>query len=120
MTALAASHTDYSVPPLLGLCFLVVLGGMYAAGMAIVIVRIMRGREPREQQMARLAAQLDGRSKVTVRMVELRLPQADLFWVAHSRGYGVIEHQFGKYYEFVYAPHRIPPAWQGRPWTTNS
>jgi hypothetical protein len=81
----------------------------------VTIIRIMRGRRPREQQLADLAARLDGRSRVTIRMVEIGLGKPDLYWLAHSRGYGVVEHQFGHYYEFVRAPHPMPPGVARRP-----
>ncbi len=106
MTELAA--------PLLALLIVFLCGGLMALVLTITIVRVTRGRRPREQQIAELAARLDGRERVTIRMVELGLSRPDLYGVANSRGYGLIEHHFGKYYEFVYAPH------QGRPWTTRN
>jgi hypothetical protein len=89
-----------------------VVGGLLASGITVSVVRFVRSRRPRQEQMARLAAQLNGRWQVCVRMEETGLDRADLLRVAYSRGYGMIEHRFGKYYEFVYAPHRVP---SGRP-----
>ncbi|GHG38726.1 MULTISPECIES: hypothetical protein [Amycolatopsis] len=118
MTDLAAG-TDNTFAPLMILLLLVVLGGLLAASATMSIIRIARGRQPREQQLYRLAAELDGRDRVRIRMVELGLAEADLRWVAHSRGYGMTEHTFGRYYEFFRAPQQAPPAspgpWQGRP-----
>jgi hypothetical protein len=111
MTVLAA-RADNTVAPLVALLIFIVLGGLMAASLTVTIVRISRASQPREQQMARLAARLDGRNKVTIRMVEFSIGKADLVWVAQSRGYGMIEHQFGRYYEFFYAPQWLPPgAW---------
>ncbi|WP_233223244.1 hypothetical protein [Amycolatopsis sp. CA-128772] len=118
MTDLAA-HTDNTFSPLILLMFLLVLGGLFAAFLALTISRIVRGSQPREQQMARLAGQLNGRDRVCIRTVELRLADADLRWVAHSRGYEVTTHAFGSYHEFIRAPYRGQPVnpgpWQGRP-----
>jgi hypothetical protein len=87
----------------------VVFGGLFAAGLTVAVIRFLRTRKPREEQMARLAARLNGDRQVCVRMEEIGLDHADLLRVAYSRGYGLIVHRFGKYYEFVYAPHRVPP-----------
>ncbi|MEV6440981.1 hypothetical protein [Amycolatopsis sp. NPDC051716] len=118
MTDLAAGN---SFSPLIVLLMLLVLGGLLVASVTVRIIRIARGRESREQQLARLAAQLDGRDRVRIRMVEFGLSEAELRWVAHGRGYGLIEHTFSRYYEFVRVPHQVPPgspgpgSWQGRP-----
>ncbi|HET6703779.1 hypothetical protein [Amycolatopsis sp.] len=108
-----AAQSDDTVKLLFLLLFTVVLGGLLAAHVTVLIIRMNRASQPREQQMARLAAQLDGRNKVTIRMVEFGIGKPDLLWVARSRGYALIEHQFGKYYEFVYAPHQ---AGRAGPW----
>jgi hypothetical protein len=105
MSALAA-HASNSAGPLAALIILVVCGGLVAVTAAAVIIRVMRGRRPREQQLADLAGRLDGRSRVSIRKVEIGLGQADIHWVAQSRGYSLIDHRFGKYYEFVYTPHQ--------------
>ncbi|MEV6873993.1 hypothetical protein [Amycolatopsis sp. NPDC051128] len=55
---------------------------------------------------ADLAAELDGRSQVYFRMMEIGLAQADLVRVAYSRGYSLIDHRVGKSYEFVSTPHQ--------------
>jgi hypothetical protein len=93
----------------LGLMFLVSVGGI-----TLAVIRMRRGLRPRDEQMRRLAAMLDGRGVVAVRMAEIGLDASDLALVAHSRGYLVVPHTVMKYYEFVYAPHRIPA--YGRPW----
>ncbi|MGW4061002.1 hypothetical protein ACWEGE_22155 [Amycolatopsis sp. NPDC004747] len=98
----------------LWLILMVVLGGLLIAHVTVLVIRMSRASQPREQQMARLAAQLDGRGKVAVRTVEFRLGKPDLLWVARSRGYALIEHRFGRYYEFVHAPHQ---AGREAPWT---
>jgi len=87
----------------------VVVGGLFGVGMTFTIIRFARSRKPREEQMARLAARLNGDRQVCVRMEEIGLEYADLVRVAYSRGYGLIVHRVAKYYEFVYAPHRAPP-----------
>jgi hypothetical protein len=97
-----------------------VLGGLFAAYLAVSISRIRRRGEPREQQMARLAAQLDGRDRVSIRSVELGLSKTDLDWVARGRGYALAQkNQFSDFYVFVRLPHQFPPGfpgpWQGRP-----
>jgi hypothetical protein len=43
---------------------------------------------------------------VYFRKMEIGLAQEDLLRVAYSRGYSLIDHRFGKYYEFVYTPHQ--------------
>lgn len=84
--------------------------GLFAAYLAVLIIRLTRRREPREQQMARLSAQLDGRDRVSIRSVELSLSKVDLDWVAQRRGYALAQkNQFSDFYMFV----RLP--WQGRP-----
>jgi hypothetical protein len=114
-----AARTDNSFSPLIVLMILLVLGGLLAASSTVRIIRIARGRQPREQQLSRLAAQLDGRDRVSIRTVEFGLTEADLRWVAHSRGYSLIKHPFARFYEFVRAPQQMPPGrpgpWQGRP-----
>ncbi|GAB3141033.1 hypothetical protein [Amycolatopsis sp. NPDC004378] len=102
----SAAHSTSAGSLLLLLLLTVVLGGLLAASLIVTIIRINRGSQPREQQMARLASRLDGRNKVTIRMAEFGISRADLHWVAQSRGYALVEHQFGKYYEFLYAPHQ--------------
>ncbi|MDT7801328.1 MAG: hypothetical protein QOI78_4761 [Actinomycetota bacterium] len=87
----------------------IVIGGLVAGGLAMTIIRIVRSRKPRDKQMALLAAQLDGRDQVCVRVIEIGLTREDLLRVAHSRGYALIEHRVTKYYEFVRASHRVPP-----------
>jgi hypothetical protein len=110
MIPLAAGAADSPLAFALGF---VVIGSLVAGGLTMTIIRIVRSVKPREKQMARLAAQLDGRNQVCIRMMEIGLDKADIQWVAHSRGYGMIEHRFGKYYEFVRLPQQAP--WQGRP-----
>jgi hypothetical protein len=56
--------------------------------------------------MAKLAAELDGRNKVYLRMMENGLAVEDLLRVARSRGYSLIVHRHSKYYEFVYTPNQ--------------
>ena len=102
---------------LLGMFLLV---GLSAVAVSMTIIRFRRRGEPREQQMARLAAQLDGRDRVSIRSVELSLSKADLDWVSRGRGYALAEkNQFSDFYLFVRLPHRLPPGhqapWQGRP-----
>ncbi|MCR6481259.1 hypothetical protein M8542_00350 [Amycolatopsis sp. OK19-0408] len=96
--------------PLIVLLVLVVGAGLIAAVVVITVVRVSRGQRPREQQMAELAARLDGRSRFSIRMAELGLGRPDIHWVAQSRGYVLVEHQFGKYYEFVRLP-QTPGPW---------
>ena len=114
-----AGHTDNTFSPLIVLLILLVLGGLLALRWTVGIRRIARGREPREQQLSRLAAQLDGRERVSIRTVEFGVAETDLRWVAHSRGYALIKHPFARFYEFVRAPQQVPPwsqgPWQGRP-----
>ncbi|WP_328447485.1 MULTISPECIES: hypothetical protein [unclassified Amycolatopsis] len=90
----------------------VVWGGLIGVGMTFTIIRFARSRKPREEQMARLAVRLNGERQVYLRMEENGLDHADLVRVAGSRGYGLIVHRFGKYYEFVYAPHRFTPTFR--------
>ncbi|MET8850070.1 hypothetical protein [Amycolatopsis sp. NPDC004625] len=101
-----AVHTDNTLAPLLVLAMLLVLGGLLAARWAVSIMRVARGREPREKQLSRLAARLDGRERVSIRTVEFGVAEADLRWVAQSRGYGLVKHPFAKFYEFVRVPGR--------------
>ena len=107
MTALAAG-TGNLLSLVLLLIFVLVMSGLLAAALTVTVIRINRASQPPEQQLARLAARLDGRSKVTIRKVEFSVGKADLLWVARSRGYSMIERWFGadSYYEFVYTPHR--------------
>jgi hypothetical protein len=114
MTVLATGSSS-TMTPILALLGLLLLGALLAASTAVTVMRIRRGQRPREQQMAFLAGKLDGRNRFTIRKVELRLDGADLLWVANSRGYGLIDHQFGKYYEFVFAPNQVQPGRPG-PW----
>ncbi|WP_290055329.1 hypothetical protein [Amycolatopsis solani] len=86
--------------------FLALMGLVIVGGLTLTIVRAMRSRRPREKQMAFLAAELDGRAQVYLRMIEIGLAEQDLAWVAGSRGYSVIVHRSFKYYEFVYTPHQ--------------
>jgi membrane protein implicated in regulation of membrane protease activity len=109
----AAAGVSNSVGPWVVLLTILVFGSGFALVVTLMIVRLMRRGQPREQQLNRLAARLDGRSRVTIRTVEFSVTQADLIWVARSRGYSMVEHQFGRYYEFVYAPHPVPPG----PWS---
>ncbi|RSM43411.1 hypothetical protein DMA12_19370 [Amycolatopsis balhimycina DSM 5908] len=99
-----------SVGPWVALLTIVLCGSAFALVVTLIIVRLSRRGQPREQQLARLATRLDGRNKVTIRAVEFSVSQADLLWVARSRGYSMIHHQFGRYYEFVYTPHQ-PGRW---------
>lgn len=87
-----------------------------ATGLTFTIIRIRRSGKPRDEQMRRLAAMLDGRGVVAIRMMEIGLDARDLALVAHSRGYLVVPHPVMKYYEFVYAPHRIPAYGRPGPW----
>ncbi|MCR6481258.1 hypothetical protein M8542_00345 [Amycolatopsis sp. OK19-0408] len=82
------------------------IGAVALGGLTLTIVRAARSTKPREKQMAALAAQLDGRNQVNVRMIENGLSVEDLVWVARSRGYSLIVHRSFKYYEFVYTPHQ--------------
>jgi len=102
-----------SIVPWVALLAILFCGGGFALVVTLIIVRLTRRGQPREQQLNRLAARLDGRNGVIIRTVEFSVSQADLFQVAQSRGYFMVEHQFGKYYEFVRLPQRTP--WQGRP-----
>ncbi len=86
--------------------FLVLMGVVVIAGLTLTIVRALRSTKPREEQMARLAAQLDGRNQVYIRKMEIGLSREDLLRVLHSRGYSLIDHRVGKYYEFVFTPHQ--------------
>ncbi|WP_206789362.1 hypothetical protein [Amycolatopsis sp. MtRt-6] len=86
--------------------FLVLMGVVIVAGLTVTIVRALRSTKSSEEQMARLAAQLDGRSQVCIRKMEIGLSREDLLRVAYSRGYSLIDHQVMKYYEFVYTPHQ--------------
>jgi hypothetical protein len=112
VTALAAGAADSTLASVLGF---ILIGGLVASGLTLTIIRVVRSTKSREKQMARLAAQLDGRSRVYLRMIENGLEKPDLLWVARSRGYGMIEHRFQKYYEFVYVPPQRPPGGPG-PW----
>jgi hypothetical protein len=105
MTDLAV-HTGNALSPLLVVLMLLVLGGLLVARWKVSTTRIARGREPREQQLSRLAARLDGRERVSIRTVEFGVTEADIRWVAHSRGYDLMKHSFGSYYEFVRVPGR--------------
>jgi hypothetical protein len=95
-----------SVPPWFALLAILLCGSGFALVVTLIIVRLTRRGQPREQQLARLAARLDGRNKVTIRTVEFGVSQADLLWVARSRGYSMAYHRLGGYYEFIYTPHR--------------
>ena len=103
MTVLLASGADRFPAGVIAYVF---WGGLVAAGLTLTIVRIVRSAKPREKQMARLATRLDGRSQVCIRMIENGLSREDLLLVARSRGYSLIVHEFGKYYEFVYTPYQ--------------
>ena len=92
--------------PAMRTAFLVLMGVVVIAGLTLTIVRALRSTKSREEQMARLAAQLDGRNQVYVRKMEIGLSREDLLWVLHSRGYSLIDHRVGKYYEFVFTPHQ--------------
>lgn len=92
--------------PVARVMFLVLMGVVVVGGLTLTIVRTMRSMKPREQQMARLAAELDGRNQVCIRKMELGLGREDLLRVAYSRGYSLIDHGALKYYEFVYTPHQ--------------
>jgi hypothetical protein len=99
-----------SASPVVGVIGFVLIGGAIVAGATLNIVRALRARKPREKQMMRLAAQLDGRNQVFIRTIEIGLSREDLLRVAYSRGYSLIDHRFGRYYEFVYTPHQ-PGRW---------
>jgi hypothetical protein len=86
--------------------FLVLMGVVVVGGLTLTVVRTRRSMKPREHQMAVLAAELDGRRQVYFRKMEIGLAQEDLLRVAYSRGYSLIDHRFGKCYEFVYTPHQ--------------
>lgn len=86
--------------------FLVLMGVVVVGGLTLTFVRTRRSMKPREHQMAVLAAELDGRRQVYFRKMEIGLAQEDLLRVAYSRGYSLIDHRFGKCYEFVYTPHQ--------------
>ncbi len=92
--------------PGLRVAFFVLVEIVVAAGLTLTIVRVRRSAKSPEKQMARLAAQLDGRNQVYIRKVEIGLSQQDLLRVAYSRGYSLIDHRVGKYYEFVYTPYQ--------------
>ena len=104
MIALSREASN-SAGPWIALLTILVCGAAFAGVLTIVIIRLSRRGQPREQQLNRLAAQLDGRSRVSIRTVEFGVAKADLLWVARSRGYSMVEHRFGRYYEFVYTPH---------------
>jgi hypothetical protein len=105
VTAHAAGVSNPAAPWLF-LLMVLVLGSGGALAITMIIIRLARRGEPREKQLSRLAGRLDGRHRVTIRTVEFGVPQADLHWVAQSRGYSMIEHQFGRYYEFVRMPYQ--------------
>jgi hypothetical protein len=90
----------------MGTTFLVLMGVVVVAGLTLTIVRALRSTKSREEQMTRLAAQLDGRNQVYVRKMEVGLSSEDLRRVAYRRCYSLIDHRVGKYYEFVHAPHQ--------------
>ncbi|WP_372671680.1 hypothetical protein [Amycolatopsis kentuckyensis] len=81
------------------------LSGLVLLGMTLTAVRIVRSRQPREKQLARVAAELDGRPAVYFRTMEIGLSIEDLAWVAGSRGYSLIVNRPGRHYKFVYTPH---------------
>ncbi|MGW4061005.1 hypothetical protein ACWEGE_22170 [Amycolatopsis sp. NPDC004747] len=99
ISTLAAGSTERTA-------FYVIIGFVALAGLTLTIVRVLRSVKPREKQMARLATELDGRNKVYIRKIELGLSQEDLLRVAYHRGYSLIDHRFGQYYEFVFTPHQ--------------
>ncbi|MGW3962025.1 hypothetical protein ACWED2_19535 [Amycolatopsis sp. NPDC005003] len=103
ISTVAAGAAD---DPVLRAIFLVLMGLVIVAGLTLTIVRALRSTKSSEEQMARLAAELDGRSQVCIRKMEIGLSREDLLRVAHSRGYSLIDHQVMKYYEFVHTPHQ--------------
>ncbi|MEV6830905.1 hypothetical protein [Amycolatopsis sp. NPDC051102] len=103
ISTVAAGTTE---SPAMRVIFLVLMGVVIAGGLTLTIVRVLRSTKSCEKQMARLAAQLDGRNQVCIRKMEIGLSQEDLLRVAGSRGYSLIDHRVGKYYEFVYTPHQ--------------
>ncbi|WP_410608424.1 hypothetical protein [Amycolatopsis sp. lyj-109] len=103
ISTVAAGSTE---SPAMRTAFLVLMGVVVIAGLTLTIVRALRSTKPREEQMARLAAQLDGRNQVYIRKMEIGLSREDLLRVLHSRGYSLIDHRVGKYYEFVFTPHQ--------------
>ncbi|WP_410637326.1 hypothetical protein [Amycolatopsis sp. lyj-346] len=104
MISTVAAGSDGS--PAIRVAFLVVMFVVVTAGLTLTIVRALRSTKPREEQMAGLATQLDGRNQVYIRKMEIGLSREDLLRVAYSRGYSLIDHRVGKYYEFVYTPHQ--------------
>ncbi|WIY04863.1 hypothetical protein QRX60_13805 [Amycolatopsis mongoliensis] len=103
MISTVASSTKFSAGEVI---FAVLMGVVIIGGLTLTIVRARRSMKPRDQQMAVLAAELDGRRQVYFRKMEIGLAQEDLLRVARSRGYSLIDHRVGKYYEFVYTPHQ--------------
>lgn len=93
MISTAASST---LPSAAQAIFFAVMGVVIISGLTLTIVRALRSTKPREKQMARLAAELDGRRQVYIRKMEIGLSQEDLLRVAASRGYSLIDHRFGK------------------------
>jgi hypothetical protein len=107
ISTVAAGSTE---SPAMRAAFLVLMGVVVVAGLTLTIVRALRSTKAREEQMAGLATRLDGRNQVYVRKLEIGLSQEDLLRVAYTRGYSLIDHRVGKYYEFVYTPHQ-PGRW---------
>ncbi|RSD20338.1 hypothetical protein EIY87_15650 [Amycolatopsis eburnea] len=103
---MAAAATDSPTSPAAYVLGVIVFGGILAVSVTVNVIRFRKSRKPREHQMALLAARLDGRRQLYLRFDETGLDQGDLLRVGYSRGYGLIEHKVGKYYEFVYAPHQ--------------
>ncbi|MDX3191969.1 hypothetical protein PV458_26455 [Streptomyces sp. MN03-5084-2B] len=103
ISTVAAGSPD---SPVLRVIFLVLMGVVAVGGLTLTIVRVLRSTKSSEEQMARLAAQLDGRARVCIRKMEIGLSQEDLLRVAYSRGYSLIDHRAWKYYEFVFTPHQ--------------
>lgn len=79
------------------------LGALVLLGATFTAVRIVRANQPREKQLARVAAKLDGRPTVYFRRIEIGLSIEDLAWLAGSRGYSVAIGS-AKHYKFVYTP----------------
>jgi hypothetical protein len=105
VSAVASSHGFDPSSPSDWLIF-ALFGVVIIGGLTLTFVRTRRSMKPREHQMAVLAGELDGRPQVYFRKMEIGLAQEDLLRVAHSRGYSLIDHRVGKYYEFVYTPHQ--------------
>jgi hypothetical protein len=86
-----------------------------AAGAVPTAIRFARSRRSREEQVNRVVSMLDGRRTAYLSKIETSLDPQVLARLAHSRGYFMADHRFGKYYQFVYAWQQAPPGRPG-PW----